>query len=151
MAISAARSAARPTVPKAAKTEAPSKIALPKQDLVYLEQKEGIDPFGLFEEGMDPANENPLSVSNESGKLEVSVGGFSYQDKKKDGPNFTRIRPLAFTEARQKYLVSNTYEGKSSYQLVIDVNRKTKQAVVMMREFEDGKWSGWAKAATYGS
>ena len=26
-----------------------------------------------------------------------------------------------------------------------------KEATVMMREFEKGKWSGWARAATYGA
>ena len=143
--------ARRPPAPVTTKkTEAAKVPALPKKDLVYLEQKEGIDPFGLFEEGMDPENENPLSVSNETGKLEVSVGGFSYTHGEKDGPNFTTIKPLTFTPARQKYLVNNTYEGKSSYQLIIDVNRKDKSATVMMREFENGKWSGWEKAATYG-
>ena len=151
MAIAPLRSAARaaPAAPK--KTEAAKTPALPKRDLVSLPQKEGIDPFGLFEEGMDPENENGLSVSNASGKLEVSVGGFAYTHGEKDGPNLTTIKPMTFSATRQKYLLTNTYEGKNSYQLIIDVNRKEKSATVMMRQFEDGKWSGWEKAATYGA
>lgn len=148
MAIAPLRSAAahRP----AAKTEAAAKISLPKKDLVYLQQKEGIDPFGLFEEGMDPANENPLDVSNKGGKLSISVGGFSYENGEKDGPNYTTIKPLTFNAGRQKYLLNNSYEGKPSYQLIVDVDRKDKKATVLMREVQDGKWSKWAKAATYG-
>lgn len=128
---------------------AAAKPKLPEGTLVNLEQKEGIDPFGLFEEGMDPENENGLSVDNDRGTLAVSLGGFGYTDGETDGKNHTEISALEYSATRQRYLVVSTYEGKNGYELLIDVDRQKKTANVFMREF-DKKWSGWELAARYG-
>jgi hypothetical protein len=127
------------------------KIELERRGLVNLEQKgEGDDPFNFFQEGMDPANENPLRVSNEEGKIEISVGGAAYTDGERDGHNATAITPLEFSETAQRYHLVNTYDGGPSYELLFNVDRQTKSARVWMREHDKGAWSSWESACDYG-
>jgi hypothetical protein len=122
---------------------------VPLREVVSLSQRRGIDPFGLFQEGMDPANQNGLSVDNSTGKLEVSVGGFHYTHGENDGHNRTSITALEFSDATQRYLLTSKYDGTDSYQLLINVDRKAKTAHVWMREFDRGP--AWDLAATYGA
>ena len=93
---------------------------VPNGELVSMTQKgEGRDPFDLFEEGLDPANENPLSIDNNDGKLEISVGGFAYSGEE--------ITALAYSATTKRFLIQG--EG---YQLVINVTRDG--AKVWMKE-----------------
>ena len=128
-----------------------SKIELLKKPLVYLPQKgEGFDPFGNFEEGLDPKNENALSISNESGNLDVSLAGSNWVNGEKDQSTESMIDALEFSSDWQRYLVTIKNQGKISYQIIINVDRNNKLARVHMREDQDGRLSAWASVVDYG-
>jgi hypothetical protein len=124
-------------------------ISLPKEDLVYLAQKEGIDPFNFFQEGMDPENENELSVSNKEG-LEVSVGGSHFKSGP-DGANKIKVTALEYSETVQRYFIDYQVGGGSVYQFIINVDSAAEIAHVLMQVKKEKQkvWSGWDLAVIY--
>lgn len=122
-------------------------LNLPAGDLLYYYQLEGIDPFNLFQEGMDPGNENPLSITNR-GQLEISVGGWAFEPGKEHKEK-TDIQALSYSKERQRYLISVTGEGGGGYKLLINVDTKAGLAHVWMQDRENGKLSDWMLAGRY--
>lgn len=121
-------------------------LKLPAGDLLYYYQLEGIDPFNLFQEGMDPGNENPLSITN-NGQLEISVGGWAFEPGK-DGDSKTDIQALSYSKERQRYLVSVT-SGGGGYRILVNVDTKAGLAHVWMQDKEKGKYTEWELAGRY--
>jgi hypothetical protein len=125
--------------------EAEAKVVVPKGDLIYYYQKEGIDPFNFFQEGMDPANENPLRIANEQNGLDISIGGGNWENGK-DGKNLITITALAYSAKQQRYLIDNS----AGYRLLVNVDPKAGLAHVYMQEQKkNNKWLEWELAAIY--
>lgn len=122
-------------------------LSVPQGTLLYYYQKEGIDPFNYFQEGMDPANENPLSVSNDESGLRVSVGGSSFANEL-DGTAKNTVRALSYGPARQRYL-AQVLSGGDGYQILVNADILAGEAHVWMQEKTEGKWGGWSLAGIY--
>lgn len=123
-------------------------ITLPLGKIISLDQIEGIDPFGIFEEGMDPENENPLSIYNESNGLKISIGGSAFKNEVDSYYTF-EVRALEYSKKIQRFLVRAVAKD-DSFEILININPKSERAHVYMRE-KKKSWSKWLLAAIYGN
>lgn len=125
--------------------KAEANVVVPKGTLIYYYQKDGIDPFNFFQEGMDPANENPLHITNGKTGLDISIGGGNWENGL-DGKNLVTNTALAYSATKQRYLVDNS----SGYQLLVNIDPKRGLAHVYMKEKgKNGRWTRWHLAAIY--
>jgi hypothetical protein len=132
-------------------TKIRGEVHLPKQELAYLPIKRGLDPYSIFNGGMNTSLQNPLHIENRD-DLWLSIGGIDFlttQEYINDGD----VTALEFSAKAQRFFIAspdaNSHPQKNSYQLVVNIDRKEKNARVWSRVFDNG-WKPWALTAEYG-
>lgn len=108
-----------------------------KETLFEIALRKKLDPFGLFNDSLDP--EAALIVRG--GKpLGVELGGLGFTD----GEVETKVKALRFTRQEQRYLIE-VQDEVPIYRLLINVSTAHKRARVWMRQ----NYSAWKLVADY--